>query len=91
VDSFPEQPAGLVGQRIKSQLPADICLCSVVVSELRTGAYKSVRQAANLSLIALLQQQFVSFPFDDLAADRYAQIRADPTTPRSQQLPSFTG
>jgi tRNA(fMet)-specific endonuclease VapC len=74
---FLNNPGGLVGQRIKSQLPADICLCSVVVGELRTGAYKSARLAANLSLIALLQQQFVSIPFDDRAADRYAQIRAN--------------
>jgi tRNA(fMet)-specific endonuclease VapC len=70
-------PSGLVGQKLSAQQPSKVCLCSVVVGELLTGAYKSSRQAANLALIALLQQQFVSLPFDDATADQYAQIRTN--------------
>jgi tRNA(fMet)-specific endonuclease VapC len=34
------------------------------------------KQAANLSLIARLQQRFTSLPFDDRSAAEYGQIRA---------------
>jgi tRNA(fMet)-specific endonuclease VapC len=70
------KPAGPVGRKLAAQQPREVCLCSVVVGELFTGAYKSSRQAANLALIYLLQQQFTSLPFDDIAANQYGQIRA---------------
>jgi tRNA(fMet)-specific endonuclease VapC len=69
-------PAGAVAARLARQQPADVFLCSVVLSELLFGAYTSTRQAANLALVALLQQQFASLAFDDAAADHYARIRA---------------
>jgi tRNA(fMet)-specific endonuclease VapC len=70
------RPRGLVAARLATEQPTDVFLCSVVVGELLTGALKSARQAANLSLIHLLQQQFTSLPFDDAAADHYARTRA---------------
>lgn len=58
--------------------PADIARCSVVLAELFYGAYHGpvAKQAANVALIACLQQRFVSVPFDDEAAVQYGQIRA---------------
>jgi tRNA(fMet)-specific endonuclease VapC len=70
------QPAGPVAVRLARHAPADVCLCPVVLGELLAGAYKSSRQAANLALLNLLCQQFVSLPFDDAAADHYGRIRA---------------
>lgn len=65
-------------QRLQQQNPADIALCSVVLAELCYGAERSgpAHQAANYALLARLQQQFVSLPFDDRAAQEYGQLRA---------------
>jgi tRNA(fMet)-specific endonuclease VapC len=65
-----------VVQRIHSTAAADIRLCSVVRAELLTGALRSARPAANRARVDAFVQQFVSLPFDDAAAEAYAQIRA---------------
>ena len=59
--------------------PADIALCSVVLGELLYGAHHGAasKLAANPALIARLQRQFASLPFDDLAAEEYGKTRAD--------------
>ena len=68
-----------VVSKIQSQAQADIVLCSVVVGELLYGVERS--DAAHRSNAALrveqLRQLFFSLPFDDLAAEHYARIRAD--------------
>ncbi len=53
-------------------------LCSVVVAELAYGAYHSPAgfRAHNLALLAKLQGEFASVPFDDAAADEYGKLRA---------------
>src|SRR5438552_5661219 len=58
--------------------PGSVHLCSVVLAELVYGAYRSgpAHQAANLALIAVLQGQYPSLPFDDRAAAEYGKIRA---------------
>jgi len=64
--------------RIQQEAPADIVICSVVVGELLFGVERSTpthRSNTNLR-VALLRQQFVSLPFDDLAADEYGILRA---------------
>lgn len=65
-------------QRFLSVDPAEIALCSVVLAELFYGAHHGAanKLAANLSLIARLQQRFASLPFDDRAAPEYGTIRA---------------
>ena len=65
-------------QRFLSVNPGEIALCSVVLAELFYGAHHGAlsKQAANLSLIARLQQRFTSLPFDDRSAAEYGQIRA---------------
>ena len=65
-------------QRFLQANPADMALCSVVLAELFYGAHHGAagKQAANLALIARLQQRFVSLPFDDRAAAEYGRIRS---------------
>jgi tRNA(fMet)-specific endonuclease VapC len=57
--------------------PGTVLLCSVVVGELIYGALHSgaTHRAANLALVASLQRQFVSLPFDDRAAEKYGEVR----------------
>lgn len=59
--------------------PADIALCSVVKAELLFGALRSEYQENNLQLLQKLFAPLQSFDFDDVAAEHYAQIRADLT------------
>ena len=66
-----------VVQRIQ-QDPTDVALCSVVLAELLYGAYHSgaANQAANLALVAQIQGQVDSLPFDDKAAEEAGKTRA---------------
>ena len=65
-------------QRLLQANPGDVALCSVVLAELLYGAHHSAgsKQSANLALIARLQRQFGSLPFDDRAAEEYGKNRA---------------
>lgn len=67
----------LVVQRIRARRPDELRLCSVVQAELYYGAYHSPRVQANLNLLALFLPQFISLPFDDIAAEVYGRVRAD--------------
>jgi tRNA(fMet)-specific endonuclease VapC len=64
--------------RIKQEIPLNLVIRSVVVAELIYGAeWAAVTHQANNRLrVAQLRQQFVSLPFDDLAAEEYGKIRA---------------
>ena len=59
------------------QNPSDIFLCSVVKAELLVGAAKSEHPDKRLAKLTPFFQRFVSLPFDDRAAETYADIRAD--------------
>lgn len=59
--------------------PAEIALCSVVKAELLYGALRSEQKENNLQLLHSLFAPLQSFNFDDIAAEHYAQIRADLT------------
>ena len=59
--------------------PAEIALCSVVKAELLFGALRSEQKENNLQLLQSLFAPLQSFDFDDIAAEHYAQIRADLT------------
>ncbi len=59
--------------------PAEIALCSVVKAELLFGAWCSEYTENNLQLLQQLFSPLQSFDFDDIAAEHYAQIRADLT------------
>ena len=66
-----------VRQRMEASSPEEIVLCSVVKAELIYGAFKGVRSKANLERLELFSSRFDSLPFDDEAAWRYGEIRAD--------------
>jgi tRNA(fMet)-specific endonuclease VapC len=65
-------------QRFLQEDPANISLCSIVLGELFYGAHHGPanKLAANLALIARLQQRFASLPFNDDIAPQYGELRA---------------
>jgi tRNA(fMet)-specific endonuclease VapC len=65
-----------IRRRLEATPPREVALCSVVKAELLYGAEKSARPAENLARIQTLAERFVSFPFDDDAAQVYGVIRA---------------
>jgi tRNA(fMet)-specific endonuclease VapC len=76
IDHLRRGAASNITARIISASPGSVYLCSVVVAELYYGAMHSgpLHQAANLTLLAKLRQQFVSLPFDDHAAEEYGKF-----------------
>ena len=70
------RPTDVVATKLAGHVPSDIALCSITLSELLVGAYKSSRQAANLALIHQLMRQFGCVTFDAVDADEYARIRS---------------
>jgi tRNA(fMet)-specific endonuclease VapC len=54
----------------------DIAVCSVVKAELCYGAMKSANPERNFALQQAFLNQFVSLPFDDLAATTFGTVRA---------------
>jgi tRNA(fMet)-specific endonuclease VapC len=65
-----------VRQRFEASPPSALVLCSVVKAELLYGAMKSARPQANLEKLHSFFDRFVSYPFDDAAAEVYGRIRA---------------
>lgn len=76
VECLRDRNAGVVA-RFRSSKTDDLRLCSVVLAELKYGAYKSPMPAKNLALVEVFAAPLQSVPFDDQAADVYGQIRAD--------------
>ena len=72
------QNSPAVTQRLGQHTVADVVLCSVVLGELYYGAEHGApaHRAANLTLVGGLRQQFISLPFDDVAAEECGRIRA---------------
>jgi tRNA(fMet)-specific endonuclease VapC len=77
VDLFRRGPTSKVTTRLIAAPSGSVFVCSVVVGELVYGAYHSgpSHVASNLALIADLQKQFVSLPFNDRAAEEYGKLR----------------
>lgn len=77
VDHLRRGPRSNVTAKLTAAPPGSVYLCSLVVGELIYGALHSgpAHRAGNLALIASLRQQFVSFPFDDRAAEEYGKAR----------------
>jgi tRNA(fMet)-specific endonuclease VapC len=68
-----------IADKLSETNPEDVVLCSVVRAELAFGALKSSDATGNLAKVGHFLSQFLSLPFDDLAADEYGRIRADLT------------
>src|SRR5216684_326138 len=65
----------LVRQRLAARPASEVCVCSVVLSELYVGALRSAQPAQNRADIDQFAAPFASLPFDDAAADVYSRIR----------------
>jgi tRNA(fMet)-specific endonuclease VapC len=65
----------LVQSRLGTQSPTEVALCSIVIGELRFGAEQSANPVKHHSQVDAFIAQFVSLPFDDVAARIYGQIR----------------
>ncbi len=63
-------------QRIETVAVEEIAVCSVVKAELCFGAMKSANPERNFALQQTFLAQFVSMPFDDLAAIAFGTVRA---------------
>jgi tRNA(fMet)-specific endonuclease VapC len=77
VDHLRRGSASKVTAKLVAAPPGSVFLCSIVIGELVYGAYHSgpSHVTANLALIANLQKQFASLPFDDRAAEEYGKLR----------------
>jgi len=62
--------------RLAAVTPGSVALCSVVVAELLYGAERSAQAVKTLAEVRNFCRPFASLAFDDLAAERYAVIRA---------------
>lgn len=69
-----QPPAGLRA-RLDSQLPSRIVVCSVVKAELWHGAHKYQNAEQRRLVVESLLSPYASLPFDDAAAQHYANIR----------------
>jgi tRNA(fMet)-specific endonuclease VapC len=65
----------LLLQRFGLHQAADIALCAVVVAELRYGAESSADPTKEHAKVDVFAAQFVSLPFDDVAARLFGEIR----------------
>lgn len=63
-------------QKLESTITKDIAVCSIVKAELFYGSMKSINPQRNLILQQQFLSQFISLPFDDLAATTFGTIRA---------------
>lgn len=63
--------------RLDAADPAQILVCSVVKAEMYFGAARSRDPAKAMAEQRLFLSRFRSLPFDDVAAESYAEIRAD--------------
>ena len=70
-----------VRRRFESLSTADLSLCSIVKAELLYGAMKSARRQANLERLNRFFDRFISYPFDDAAAEVCGRIRAQLSRP----------
>jgi tRNA(fMet)-specific endonuclease VapC len=68
--------APAIRTNMRAYSPAEIWVCSVVKSELFAGALKSDRAAESLAKQKAFLAPFQSLPFDDVAAEAYATVRA---------------
>jgi tRNA(fMet)-specific endonuclease VapC len=74
---FLRSPHSPVVSRLRSKRPAEIRVCSIVMAELYYGCRCSAKPVENRAKIDLLLSPYLCLPFDEVAADRFAQIRQD--------------
>lgn len=67
---------GNVRQRVALRQDSEICLCTPVLWELKTGALKSSQPQAALQKLAFAQSRFQLLTLDEACADQAARVRA---------------
>ncbi|MDM8515894.1 type II toxin-antitoxin system VapC family toxin [Desulfobacterales bacterium HSG16] len=65
-----------IRNQIERNHPENIAVCSVVKAELFYGSMKSEYPERNLQKQKQFLNRFVSYPFDDGAAEKYGSIRS---------------
>lgn len=71
-----ENRSAKLRQRMQATPMKEISVCSVVKAELFYGAMKSNNPQQTLAIQQRFLNQFISLPFDDLAAETYGRERA---------------
>ena len=66
-----------VAARLRALGPADMCLSSVVVAELRYGADRSAHPRRNHRMLDVLTDEIACQAFDGAAAACYGKVRTD--------------
>lgn len=72
-----KDPTGELARSIAKRSAEQIVTCSVVRAELLHGAEKYGNRDRRRRLVETTLAPYVSFPFDDESASRYASIRRD--------------
>ncbi|NJK82275.1 MAG: type II toxin-antitoxin system VapC family toxin [Chloroflexaceae bacterium] len=67
----------LVKQRINNTAPADMVLCTPVLTELVRGIYRSRTPQQERLRVQAFVQRFVVLPFDSAAAEHAGRVRAE--------------
>lgn len=79
IDLLRRGRSSLVAAKLAAVNPVDVALCSIVVGKLLFGARRSQQVAKNLLEVRTFCGGFQSLPLEDVAAEQYAEIRADLT------------
>ena len=66
-----------VNARFVAVLPQDKYLCPIVQGELYFGAHRSASPAASLIQVKAFTRHYPVLPYDEAAAEKYGEIRAD--------------
>ena len=70
-----KNPDSPIRHRLALQSPAQIVSCAIVRAELLHGARKYGQPERRIALVVQTLAPYVSLPFDDAAAERYADLR----------------
>ena len=76
IDALRKRGSGALRRAFQVVDPNEIVLCSIVVAELLSGCYHSKERVRNLADVRDLRRLFRSLPFDDGAAEHWAEADA---------------
>ncbi|WP_437338947.1 type II toxin-antitoxin system tRNA(fMet)-specific endonuclease VapC [Sorangium sp. So ce394] len=74
---FLNQRSPALIDRLTETPDEEICVCSIVKAEMFYGSERSARRERNLTVQRTFFARYRSLSFDDVAAERYAVIRAE--------------
>lgn len=72
-----KNPSGSAAATLQSFQPVELVTCSIVRAELLHGAKKYGNAQRRTAMVRAALSAVASLPFDDLAADYYADIKHD--------------